>query len=113
MAMREKLENSARAAETLGESAALILLDIDDFDDVNDTYGQAAGDACLQRIASRLIAAVGAVGFLARTGEDEFALLLQGHTRRSLSHILKVIQEALAFPSSFDGHTLRWTKVQS
>jgi hypothetical protein len=32
---------------------------------------------------------VGAVGFLAQIGEDEFALLLQGHTPRSLSHILK------------------------
>jgi hypothetical protein len=32
---------------------------------------------------------VGAVGFFAQVGEDEFALLLQGHTPRSLSHILK------------------------
>ena len=109
MAMREKLGNSARAAEALGQSAALFLLDLDDFDDVNDTYGQAEGDACLQRVASRLIATVGAVGFLARMGEDEFALLLQGHTRRSLSHILKGIQEALALPFSFDGHTLHLT----
>src|SRR3979490_1579566 len=41
MAMREKLENSARAAEALGQSVALILLNLDDFDNVNDTYGQA------------------------------------------------------------------------
>jgi diguanylate cyclase (GGDEF)-like protein len=109
MAMREKLGNSARAAEALGRSAALFLLDLDDFDDVNDTYGQAEGDACLQRVASRLIATVGAVGFLARMGEDEFALLLQGHTRRSLSHVLKGIQKALALPFSFDGHTLPLT----
>jgi diguanylate cyclase (GGDEF)-like protein len=109
VAMREKLENSARAAEVLGQSVALILLDIDDFDDVNDTYGQAAGDACLQRVASRLIATAGTVGFLARTGEDEFALLLQGHTRRSLSQILKSIQESLASPFSFEGHTLHLT----
>jgi hypothetical protein len=52
-AMREKLGNCARAAEALGQSAALILLDLDDFDDVNNTYGQAAGDACLQHVASR------------------------------------------------------------
>jgi GGDEF domain-containing protein len=62
MAMREKLGNSARAAEALGQSATLILLDLDDFADVNDTYGQAAGDACLQRVASRLIATVGHTG---------------------------------------------------
>lgn len=109
MAMREELENSARAAEALGQSATLIVLDLDDFDHVNDTYGQAAGDVCLQRVATRLIAAVGAVGFLARMGGDEFAVLLQGHTRRSLSHILKRIQEALALPLSFDGHTIYLT----
>jgi diguanylate cyclase (GGDEF)-like protein len=109
MAMRENLENSARAAEALSQSATLILLDLDDFGDVNDTYGQAAGDVCLQRVATRLIAAVGAVGFLARMGGDEFAILLQGHTRPSLSRILKRIQEALALPLSFDGHTLHLT----
>jgi diguanylate cyclase (GGDEF)-like protein len=109
MAMHEKLGNSARASEALGQSAALILLDLDDFDDVNGTYGQAAGDVCLQRVASRLFAAVGAVGFLARMEGDEFAVLLRGHTRRSLSQILKRIQEALALPLSFDGHTLHLT----
>jgi diguanylate cyclase (GGDEF)-like protein len=109
MAMRERLENSARAAEAFGQSATLILLDLDDFGGINDTYGQAAGDVCLQRVATRLTAAVAAVGFLARMGGDEFAVLLQGHTRRSLSHILKRIQEALALPFSFDGHTLHLT----
>jgi diguanylate cyclase (GGDEF)-like protein len=109
MAMRVKLRDSARVAETLDQSVALFLLDLDDFDDVNDTYGQAAGDACLQRVANRLIATVGSVGFLARMGEDEFALLLQGHTRRSLVYILKGIQEALALPISVDGHSLHLT----
>ena len=105
--MREKLGNSARAAEALGRSAALFLLDLDDFDDVNDTYGQAEGDACLQRVASRLIATVGAVGFLARMGEDEFALSSRAHP--SIAYVLKGIQEALALPFSFDGHTLHLT----
>jgi diguanylate cyclase (GGDEF)-like protein len=109
MAMREKLGKSARDAEALGQSAALILIDLDDFSDVNDRYGQAAGDACLQYVASRLIATVGPVGFLARMGGDEFALLLQGHTRQSLSHILKGIQEALALPFSSDGHMFHLT----
>jgi diguanylate cyclase (GGDEF)-like protein len=109
MAMRERLESSARAEQTIGQTTALVLLDLDDFDDVNDTYGQDAGDACLQEVANRLIAAVGTVGFVARTGGDEFAVLLRGYPRRSLSHILKRIQEALALPFSFDGYTLHVT----
>lgn len=108
-AMRAKIGNCARAAETLRQSAALILLDIDDFHDVNDTYGQAAGDACLRSVASRLAATVGAGGFVARMGEDEFALLLLGHTRLSLGDILKGIQEAIAVPFSFGRHTFHLT----
>jgi diguanylate cyclase (GGDEF)-like protein len=109
LAMREKLANCSRAAEATGQSATLVLLDLDDFNDVNDTHGQDAGDACLQHVASRLIATVGALGFLARMGADEFAVLLQGHTRRSLSHILKRIQEALALPFSLDEHSFHLT----
>src|SRR3569623_916581 len=109
IAMREKLEDSASATAVLGQSAALILLDLDDFNEVNDTYGQVAGDACLQCVARRLLTTVGAIGFLARMGEDEFALFLEGHTQRSVSEILKAMQEALALPFSFDEHTLHLT----
>jgi diguanylate cyclase (GGDEF)-like protein len=109
MALREKLANSASIAEAQGNSAALILLDLDDFADVNDTQGQAAGDVCLQGVAHRLIAAVGADVFVARTGDDEFAVLLQGHTRRSLDDIVERIKEAIALPVSFEGHTFQLT----
>jgi diguanylate cyclase (GGDEF)-like protein len=109
MALREKLANSASIAEARGNSAALILLDLDDFADVNDTQGQAAGDVCLQGVAHRLIAAVGADVFVARTGDDEFAVLLQGHTRRSLDDIVERIKEAIALPVSFEGHTFQLT----
>jgi GGDEF domain-containing protein len=47
--LREKLQESARCAETLGQSSALILVDIDDFRDVNNTHGHDVGDVCLQR----------------------------------------------------------------
>ena len=43
--MREKLGNSARAAEALGQPAALFLLDLDDFDDVNDTQLRGTRDS--------------------------------------------------------------------
>jgi diguanylate cyclase (GGDEF)-like protein len=109
MALREKLANSASIASSLGDSVALILLDVDDFGDVNDTHGQAAGDVCLQAVAHYLIAAVGADGFVARMGEDEFVVLLQGHTRRSLDHIVKRIKEAIALPVNVRGHTFHLT----
>lgn len=107
--LRGKLEDSAGFAETLGQSSALILVDIDDFRDVNNTHGHDVGDACLQNVAQRLVAVVGELGFLARIGEDEFAVLLQGHTHRSVCFVLTRLKEALCEPLRHKEIALRLT----
>jgi diguanylate cyclase (GGDEF)-like protein len=58
--------------------AALLLLDLDDFTTVNDTCGQAVGDALLVRVADALREIVRGSDVVARLGGDEFALLLPG-----------------------------------
>jgi diguanylate cyclase (GGDEF)-like protein len=107
--LREKLQDSARFAETLGQSSALILVDIDDFRDVNNTHGHDVGDACLQQVARHLVSAAGEIGFLARMGEDEFAILFQGHTHRSVCFVLKRIKAAFCSPLRHKRLTLRLT----
>ncbi|WP_133379209.1 putative bifunctional diguanylate cyclase/phosphodiesterase [Klenkia marina] len=54
----------------------LALLDLDDFKHVNDTYGHEAGDHLLVSVALRLLAGVGGGATVARSGGDEFVLLL-------------------------------------
>ena len=54
----------------------LCLLDVDDFKQVNDTFGHEAGDRLLRTISQRLVAVVGSGGTVARSGGDEFILLL-------------------------------------
>jgi len=55
---------------------ALAMVDLDGFKPINDTFGHAAGDRVLEGIGSRLARATGDGALIARTGGDEFALLL-------------------------------------
>jgi diguanylate cyclase (GGDEF)-like protein len=58
------------------QAGALMLLDLDDFKAVNDTYGHHRGDELLSEVANRLRSSIGAVGMVARVGGDEFGVLM-------------------------------------
>jgi diguanylate cyclase (GGDEF)-like protein len=59
-----------------GAPVAVVVLDLDGFKEVNDSFGHANGDALLRLVGSRLAEAVGLQGTVARMGADEFAVLL-------------------------------------
>jgi diguanylate cyclase (GGDEF)-like protein/PAS domain S-box-containing protein len=71
---------TARLAECVAEpaGATLLLLDIDNFKDVNDLRGHAVGDRVMQRIASTVSERLAADALLGRLGGDEFAVVLPG-----------------------------------
>lgn len=72
------LINRTRLEAALDGAArgTLLLLDLDGFKEINDTYGHAAGDACLREVAARLRAASPTDAQVARLGGDEFAILV-------------------------------------
>jgi diguanylate cyclase (GGDEF)-like protein/PAS domain S-box-containing protein len=70
--IRQSLAQAARS----GHRAALLCLDVDRFKQINDTYGHSAGDTCLREIASRLSSRIRASDTVARTGGEEFTVLL-------------------------------------
>lgn len=72
---REFLDKTAVTADT-----ALVLVDVDGFKLVNDTYGHAAGDACLAAVAKRLSRAFTGAAMIARIGGDEFAVVIDRST---------------------------------
>ncbi|MBI1759387.1 MAG: EAL domain-containing protein [Actinobacteria bacterium] len=74
-----------------GGCAALLLVDLDGFKDINDTYGHPVGDELLVLVAQRLRGVVGVGDILARLGGDEFAVLLTGANEERAQAIAKRI----------------------
>jgi len=73
---RAVLEREIDRVTRSGEAALLLMLDIDHFKKVNDTYGHLAGDVVLQSVARTLSACVRPMDTLARYGGEEFAVVL-------------------------------------
>ncbi len=78
---RRGLERSIRLALEMsdrhGLEGALLMIDLDGFKEINDTYGHAVGDAALEAVAGSLRRRLRATDVLARVGGDEFAVLLR------------------------------------
>ena len=72
----EELALEWRRSERIGGTLALILVDIDDFKQVNDTHGHQVGDAVLNKVGEVLGRRVRQLDFAARYGGEEFAVLL-------------------------------------
>ena len=80
-----------------GFASALVLIDLDRFKDLNDTFGHLAGDACLCEVALRLGRAFRNAGLVARLGGDEFALILRAPA--DPARIARVLQETVVMLS--------------
>lgn len=72
MALSREVDRVARS----GESALLLVLDIDHFKAVNDTYGHAAGDLVIKAVADAIGQTVRPMDTVARVGGEEFAIIL-------------------------------------
>ena len=93
---RRGFREAVASVTSSGRCAAVLLLDLDDFKDVNDTLGHPAGDALLRELGDRLRLAVD--GVVARLGGDEFAILLPGVTLAQASDRARGVLTALAAP---------------
>ena len=72
----QKLSEEAARAKRTGAPLSLLLLDIDNFKQYNDSYGHPAGDTALQSVARVLLSSLRPYDFLARYGGEEFAIIL-------------------------------------
>jgi len=74
----QRLQEAVKHAKRLKNNFALILIDLDKFKPVNDTYGHPVGDVLLQLVAGILLASCREVDTVARLGGDEFAIIING-----------------------------------
>lgn len=108
--LRERCEQAILRAERNQTSAALILIDLDNFKQVNDTLGHASGDQLLYQCALSLKQHMRPGDVLARLGGDEFVILVQdlarGTERATLEGRLRELRAALSEPITVLDHRI-------
>jgi diguanylate cyclase (GGDEF)-like protein len=102
----------ARLAELVSDGeeparpSALLLLDLDRFKEINDTFGHQCGDLLLQEVGQRLRDRLGFGDIIARLGGDEFGVLLPGAGAERASEAARTILQALEQPLLLEGQEL-------
>lgn len=95
---------AARSQRHPEELFAVLFLDLDDFKDVNDNFGHAAGDDCLAQIAARLSSSLRPSDFLARFGGDEFVVLVEDvETPQHIYELARRLEHAVREPLAVAG----------
>jgi diguanylate cyclase (GGDEF)-like protein len=89
----QRLTEECARSERNGEPFALLVIDLDGFKTINDTFGHAAGDACLQHFCLMAQTRLRPGDMLARTGGDEFCVVLPASTLREGAMIARRVLE--------------------
>jgi diguanylate cyclase (GGDEF)-like protein len=106
----EQLRRVLAETDRFGGTSSLILVDIDLFKAVNDTYGHEAGDAVLRQVAKTLGDGVRAVDICARFGGEEIAILLPQTPVVGASELAERLRKAIADrPVVHEGTPIRVT----
>ena len=89
----QRLTEECAKSERSGEPFALLVIDLDGFKAINDTYGHAAGDACLQHFTLMAQTRLRPGDMLARSGGDEFCIVVPASTLREGAMIARRVLE--------------------
>jgi diguanylate cyclase (GGDEF)-like protein/PAS domain S-box-containing protein len=103
----DRFSMAIKQTERIGGKIALLMLDLDKFKEVNDTFGHSIGDLLLKSVSSRLSDQLRKVDTIARMGGDEFSIILTDiKTIENSSSIAGKIVESFNEPFIVEGHDL-------
>jgi diguanylate cyclase (GGDEF)-like protein len=106
----DRFENAISNAKRHGNRVALLFLDLNDFKQINDRFGHAAGDRALQLVADCLTSLVRETDTVSRHGGDEFLILLAEVAHPADAAIVaEKVNAALGAYSQIDDHDVRLT----
>jgi diguanylate cyclase (GGDEF)-like protein/PAS domain S-box-containing protein len=107
MLLLERLEKAIDSARGKKGITALLLMDLDRFKEVNDTFGHHFGDMLLKEIAARLRNLLSPNDTLSRLGGDEFGLFLtRAADSNDVASVARRVLDSLQQPFAIDGHLL-------
>jgi len=92
----ESLQREVARARRLATPLSLLVLDVDHFKQVNDTYGHQTGDAVLREVSEALVANTKNYDVAARYGGDEFVVLLPGCSREDAMRVAERVRNGIA-----------------
>ncbi|PLY01948.1 MAG: hypothetical protein C0623_04755 [Desulfuromonas sp.] len=95
-AFKEMVEHEMLRSEREGLTYTIAYIDLDDFKQINDTYGHSAGDQLLKSIVGTISQNLRKTDILGRLGGDEFAIFLPATDRSSVETVMQKIHIKLA-----------------
>ena len=105
---QDRLTSALERARRTGSQAALLLVDLDRFKQVNDTVGHHIGDELLKRVSDIFVGRVRRSDTVARTGGDEFSVILEEPTNREeAARVGHSLTQLLDSPFQLEGHMVR------
>jgi diguanylate cyclase (GGDEF)-like protein/PAS domain S-box-containing protein len=104
--LAERLAEALTAAQSEHQQVGVLVLDLDHFKEVNETFGPQAGDRLLEQVGPRLQSEVRAQDLVARLGGDEFAVLLPDTDGTAATTLAARLLDALQRPIEVQGQHL-------
>jgi len=100
----DRMASAVERSRRTGTEMALLVIDLNDFKQVNDTMGHHVGDLVLQRVASTFAERVRRSDTVSRTGGDEFSVILGEPTNRDAAELVgESLKELLSEPLDIEG----------